>query len=257
MVPFLVVARYRSGSNAVSLGLAAHPGIDLGGELLNPSRLASSPDHCARPHDEVRSALTPRVGVDAVGFKLMYEQGTPVEFDPLHWGPNASERLLNDLQRVKDIACENGSDIANHFDEVWRLLRSEPSLRVVHVRRCDQLAAYVSLQLALGEDNWLRNPYETETITLDPDDFRRWCERGALLDAEYRDLFSHCAAFTVEFEDLVSDYEGSIRAAHQFLGVEPLPVRAPIQRQRRSSLVDLVANYEELASLPVRELPYL
>ncbi len=255
--PYLIVGRYRSGSNALALGTAKHPRIEMRGELLNPSRLASEPEHLLRPCGVVADALAPNDTYAAVGFKLMYEQATAAELDPASWGPNLPERLAKDLHSIREGIAATGGTIEAHFAEVWRLLSDIPSLHIVHVRRRNQLASYVSLQLAMIEDNWLRKPYQSESITLDPDLCRAWCEHGLALDVRYRELFKNRPSVTVDHDDLTTEYESTIRRVHAFLSVEPVRVEPPIRRQQRRPIEEVVANYDQIRHIETLTLPSL
>ena len=243
-VRFIVLTRYRSGSNLLSRAIGEHPDARTPYEPFNLDRMSRRPERylgsafvdefCRGPSDE-------RV----VGLKLMYGQTTPLELVPSSWGPNISAEIAGRIERLRAFMDANGVSSWAHLED--QLVR-ERSIRVVHLIRWNQLDAYVSFQIAMIERRWHGEPYEMgrAALHLDLDDLAAWLETGARQRRHYADRFSDHPCIEVAYEDLTADFAGALGRIGCFLELEGLEQqRPPIAKQQTRAVREIVSNYDD------------
>ena len=184
--------------------------------------------------------------VNAAGFKLMYEQATDAELDLATWDPEVSQQIRGDIQAVSAYIDSDPSTYLTRLAGVWEFLQQDPGLHVIHLRRRHQLDAFVSLQLALREDNWIDEAYSGRGVRLDQEHCQQWGERGRRLDARYSKMFASHPVWDVCYEDLCQDFAGTLAGVFGFLRVSPHAVEPGTPKQRTENLGTLVENHEEL-----------
>ena len=77
---FLILARDRSGSNLLALGINAHPLARVFGELFNLEQIAKRPQQYLG-NQLIRSFCQQKFAEPVIGLKLMYGQATDSELD--------------------------------------------------------------------------------------------------------------------------------------------------------------------------------
>jgi hypothetical protein len=143
-------------------------------------------------------------------------------------------------------------------------LASLPELRVLHLKRRDRLARYLSQELAKRTGTWVvsRAHGGSECGPADPsielapaaceEDFRSHAGFERVYDA----VFSHAAPLELVYEDLSVDPTTSALRVQEFLGVVPTVLQPWTTRQSRRPLRDQIGNWSELvehfASTPWR-----
>jgi LPS sulfotransferase NodH len=242
---FIVLSRYRSGSNLLARAIDAHPSAVVHGELFNLENLARQPSRYVGTQflDEYWQR---DFGRPLVGFKFMYGQGTDIELDASYWGPNLSPRIAGYIGLLDDFMASNDVTSWQHLEDQ---LADHNALRVIHLTRENAFAAYVSFQLALIEDNWSGRPYRTVHggLRLDVDDLRTWFEYGDSYRSYYDDLFADHPMLRLTYEALSGDYEQTLVQVGEFLGIDGLADQGPrLRKQQTRPLQEVVANYDEV-----------
>ncbi len=182
----------------------------------------------------------------AVGFKLMYELASEDELNPANWGPMLPARIRSDIARINGYIEAQRDRYMVHLAHVWKSLGEDHELRVLHVHRKDKLAAFVSLQLALREDDWLERPYGSGQIRIDPLEFGQWCERGDILERKYGQMFAKHPTLHVEYDELAHQFGSTLEHVCRFLNVEPIQIDQPTRKQQTRDLRKVVENFDDL-----------
>jgi LPS sulfotransferase NodH len=247
-VRFIILGRYRSGSTLVARTLAQHPAVAVHEELFNVRSLARRQDLLADPVAGMARVLNrpPGPGVRAAGFKLMYQQATRAELDPGYWSPGPSPVIADAIATIEaSIRPDRSRRLAN-LEAIWHVLRDDTAVRVIHLRRPDHLAAYVSFVRAISEARWIDTPYRATSIHVSIDGYRRWASEGDRLARYHADMFSGHRVLEVDFTQLTTRFAASVGAMLEILGVEPMQLPAATRRQSRQPLDVVVENYDEV-----------
>ena len=231
--PFLVLGAERTGSNMLVGMLAGHAQIKSYGELFNPRLINENVIDGVLPEGaDVQQLLDMRkrdpgafhaelvrlatgTRTRAVGFKLLYYHG-----------------------------CIN--------DALVEYLTSTPDLRVVHLRRRDRLARWVSHQRASASDSWFarrsstRNETHAQTVSLHLgemlNDFLMQEQQEERGDA----TFGHLPLLQICYEDLATAPQRVSKEVLEFLDVPSSELEIHSRKTGKLDPRVLIENWEEL-----------
>lgn len=137
------------------------------------------------------------------------------------------------------------------FAAVWDHLARQKDLRVIHIKRRNILAQYLSLQVAHRTNVWSttqRSAQAPEPIRLDPEECRKHFAWVRKLEDEADAHFANHPVLQVSYEALLADRQGEMGRVQRFLGVPEEEVRSRTVRQRTVPLRAAIANHDELAA---------
>jgi LPS sulfotransferase NodH len=230
MTPFVLVSTHRSGSSVLRYALDAHPRVVARAELLRPGATSRHALDAFLRASRARRWLYraapgvvldrflddvfgPRPGIEAAGFKLLYDQATPA---------------------------------------VWRRLERRSGLRIVHLVRENLLKALVSLAAATSRRQFrLRpdEPWRFERVRLDPVGLLPALRTRATEIERHRARLAGRPHLEVRYEDLLADPRPLVAEVLRFLGVEgAVPDELPLVKMTPDALADAVANLGEVAA---------
>jgi LPS sulfotransferase NodH len=138
------------------------------------------------------------------------------------------------------------------FSAVWDHLARDDEIRVIHIKRRNILAQYLSLQVAHRTNVWSsteRAAGAPEPIRLDPEECRKHFAWVRGLEDEADAFFAGHRMLQVSYEGLLADRTGEMGRVHRFLGVPEEDVEARTRRQRTVPLREAIANYDELSAV--------
>ncbi|MCU0866941.1 MAG: sulfotransferase [Planctomycetes bacterium] len=236
-IPFVVLGAERTGSNLLSDMLLTHPGVLSAGELFNPDMIDKGQLDIQMPAgikaEEIQAlrradpaachALLLRVakqkGCKAAGFKLLYYHAM------------AENRIVDRLVSL-------------------------PNLRVIHLRREDRLARWVSHERARRSDSWWvaadgSSPERPKVgaVELSPHltlwDFE-WQQQ---LEQRARATFADSRWLELSYEQLAADLHGVADLVQDFLGIERRRLEVVSVKQGERDARSLVQNYEALSAV--------
>lgn len=217
---FVILCLGRTGSTHLQLLLDSHPDVACFGELFTGNAHTFDDVFLASPEDDAVKYLeevTAPVSATAIGFKL-----------PLN-SIRAHEQVL----------------------DIFR----DPGLRVLRLSRANLLALFVSRRM-LATTRVAQSTvgdYGDARLRLDPRQalsaFQRMEEHERWLD----EVSEGHPTFRILYEDVISDRR--LDQLQEFLGVEPRPLRSPLEKLRTRPLSDTVENWDELAA-GLRGTPY-
>ena len=175
-----------------------------------------------------------------------------------------------------------------HYRHIWGLpildtLTSDQELRVIHLRRRNELRTLVSLRIAERSGSWLEgeeaNPQRAQQSTgrwgalrqavagllggsrapreggsalgqkrllLSEEECRAFFNEMAHNVGYFEERFAGHRLLTVFYEELLDDWTAVLDALQSFLGVEPRALAANTRQQNPEPLRDLIENYDEL-----------
>jgi LPS sulfotransferase NodH len=232
---FVVLAAARTGSTLLGNGLADHRGILYYGEVFHDNLLRRAAEAarktvgvgvvrnlpngfrvCTDAQDGYAylvDLFQPRCRADAIGIKLLYHHARS--------GPTSS---------------------------AWRFLQMRPDIRVVHLRRSDWLASFVSLERAKRSGCWhTTTPPEVTPFSVSPADCLKWFQDLTCSQASIERLIANKPIIDVQYEELTTDFSGTISRIYSYLGLTEIHV--PVPRLAKVATVPPwieLDNYSEL-----------
>ena len=247
-VKFVMLGKYRVGSNYLAHLLNSHPDIEVHGELFNVGNLAYATQWVHHPKRCIGSFFAQaNSGSYAKGFKLMYNQLSVIEFDVDNWPPYLPERLHYEIERLRRRIRTPLAKIERNFDDALRYMIGVENVKVVHLKRRNMLDTLLSMKKALLEDNWKGAPYNTEKIQLTTSECEKFFRETLAQQTRYASIFSQCPTFDLYYEDLLANRNAVLHDLQTFLEVPPCPaLSAPFGKQGRTSRSCKIDNYDLL-----------
>ena len=120
---------------------------------------------------------------------------------------------------------------------------------VLHIKRRNRLAQYLSLLQAHKTDVWSAAEApagESAPLHLDPEECRAHFASVSRYEDDCAAAFARHTVRDVFFEDLTSDCAREFGAIQEALGVRHEAIAPTLKRQRRRPLCEAVANFDEL-----------
>lgn len=208
---FIVLAQPRTGSTLLIASLNRHPEIQTRGEVLNAGHCIPLPDD---GRERVRAAWE-RIGpCSAAGFKVLAFQ--PWDNDPEQWATG------------------------------WDEIAGDPFVKVIVLRREDQLAQFASWKVANTIGRWKEQQQENRpVIDVSPDElrwFKQWNDQ--LLAERLRRLDLH-DKIEVTYEQLTDNWQPTMERVQQFLGVPVVEMQQATTKQEPRPLDEVIQNLDQ------------
>ena len=161
-----------------------------------------------------------------------------------------------EAQEETIVGCKIFSDQIS--DEELSALLQLDGMRVIILRRRNQLRRFVSLRIATKTGQWLENrlgigvtefPLEGRKIQIDPAHFIGEITSSNLAFDRFERLTEGLPRLEVTYEQLSDDLDGELRRVATFLGAgEPVHEAPPVlTRQNPEPLRSLIENFEEFS----------
>ncbi|MBX2828526.1 MAG: sulfotransferase [Flavobacteriaceae bacterium] len=134
---------------------------------------------------------------------------------------------------------------------IWDLLKNDPHLKVIHLRRENLLRVHISRLIAGQTDVWSsRNKQEISLadrkVHIDVKELLQDFETTNQQIAAAKETFKSHQSIDVSYEELTADRANTMQRILGFLGVTQSNLDSVLKRQNPETLEDLVANYEEV-----------
>ena len=234
---YMITCSARTGSSLLETSLMSHPDIQSHGEVYQPNRVGPlrgrysemllDDETCAeltRYRDENQAAFLYKYvfdaqGKKAVGMKLKHEE----LFLP-------------------------------KFAETREVIRKDTDIKIIHLRRNDLFARFVSFWLAtkvtgvteIHSDS--TRPDITE-VTIPIRDCHMDFDRSAARYAFFRKVYKDHPTLEVTYEALAGETQSDeLQRVQKFLGVEPRELTSKLRKVVNKDLREIVTNYDELAA---------
>jgi len=217
----ILVSAARSGSQLVQMSIAQHPQLKVWGEVLC--------DVAAGYSDEMRDFVK-----DWCGYRIA-SRSDPV--DKSGFGDRVAYLDAIDKHGVQFYKL-----LYSHMNP--RVSRWSKTQNVIHLVRENPLAVAASNVLAKQAKQWNtpvgQTPPDHKPVNIRPADvrmFRRLQER-------HRQRYWY--ALTIQYGELVSDWDGTMRRIQRAAGVTPIELPPVLTKSVRRPLRELIANVDEL-----------
>lgn len=230
--PCLILGTERTGTNMLSEMLCRQPGVTFVGELFNPRFIkerhvpwmsGSDTDQAMllwlRAHDPV--ALHARLLADA-------------------------DRALCSLAGLKLLYVHLMFD-----DRVLRLLATNPHMPVLHMRRKDHLARWVSFRRATETDSWFSRKSDVprrkaHPVELEPLATLNYLSLSEKLEARFASVVDDHPVLDIDYTEFVADMAGGLQRICRHLGFEAELVEASSRKTGSHDVRRDITNYEQL-----------
>jgi LPS sulfotransferase NodH len=142
-----------------------------------------------------------------------------------------------------------------HSDDhrVWEFIKSDPQIRIIHLKRLNVLRTIVSQAIADKTGAYSKRWYNTakveledKRITLNRTEVLKKLEQVKKWENDTDLAYRGHKLLNIQYEELVSEKNGCMKKVFTFLGLEPTDTTTNMKRQNSESLHDLVINYDEL-----------
>ncbi len=132
---------------------------------------------------------------------------------------------------------------------VWRFLRKQQELRVIHLKRNNTLRLTLSLKKAHLTDEWFDTAGDQEddlVISLDYEECLQAFTQVPEASKQYDIYFEDNHKIDVFYEDLCNHREREMKRIQEFLGVDYEIVEPSTYKQSKQLLSKAISNYFEL-----------
>jgi LPS sulfotransferase NodH len=132
---------------------------------------------------------------------------------------------------------------------VWDHLASDRSIRILHIKRRNLLAQYLSLLIAHKTDVWstTRSPADPPVpLRIDVEACRKYFLDVRRSEDECAGFFKNHAIRNVYYESLARNYACEMQGIADFLGVRQERIGSALVRQNKDPVSQTITNYDEL-----------
>jgi LPS sulfotransferase NodH len=256
---FVLLFHARAGSTLVTMALAAHPEIVMYGELFHPLEaarkdlrpLGPTPGPCDQT-DYYRE------GSDPVAFlqQQLYGRDFPAERTAVGFKLSHLHMRTEENAFLRDVlGIETGARKAlppAEEERFWNWLGADREIKVISLHRRSLLEALVSALVAARTHQWelpvgatAKAPEQRPHVAVDK--FRQFVD---LMTADWERahiLFGHHPLLELEYQqDVVDQFDATIRRIEEFLGVATVPLPQKLQKQAKAPVREEIANFAEL-----------
>lgn len=254
----VLLARQRTGTNALQSVLDRHPALACTREVFHPE--PDEHEHLAADRNWFR--FLQRRGVDGIVAAMTERDGKEHAFTEFLLELQAGTQKPRVLLDVK-------LNSTHHLDGPWREPLDDPAmfrfirrheLRVLHLRRRNHLRTWLSLLTANRTGEWMRaggSAAEPPPLALDPQELLRTLRRWQAQDEHVAERFppgERC--LRLEYEELFPRLGGG--AAHaqlariaDWLGIDETFAQAEPEYRKQSAraLTAVIENYGEVEAV--------
>ncbi|MBU0730445.1 MAG: hypothetical protein KKE17_08790 [Proteobacteria bacterium] len=283
-VKFIILGNARTGSNLLVDQLKACPEVRVLGELFNLNslkkvlqiRFLDNP----LQYLEDQLALAANDSIKTIGFKIFYYHATTGQLLPGNYPDKnieyAPPHLKKRINRLHDLLREkyNLEELGPKIQGVWAYLKNDPELKVIHLKRKNKLATFLSLRRAFMTDEWTKpkgvkaraikaikdiprkisgageinsGKSSREPVYLSYEDCLEAFERSTAWEQEYDEFFKDHAKTDILYENIKSDPRVEMEKIYSLLGLEgEVELSDSLAKQNRKPLSESIANYQEL-----------
>lgn len=234
--PFIILGRFRTGSNFLLTALAQHPNLLAYSEIFIPMRifwgsgiyghndpfnagLLDLRDNHQQKFIDQRVYRSYPAKLKAVGFKIFY--------------PHLEEASN---QVIRDYLAQN------------------KQVRIIHLKRRNFLDILVShrvseqtkAMLSVSEADAKQKSKKLKAFQVSIEEastFFRQLEGEMLI---YDELFKDHEVLNLEYQNLAGDFSGTVKTVQEFLKVPVVPLKSATKKQNKRSKQELISNFSEL-----------
>ncbi|WP_343796337.1 sulfotransferase [Gaetbulibacter jejuensis] len=244
----------RSGSNLLVNLLSSHQRLRILGEIFSLDRIALDEVESIIdfPIEYLNKKLDPKSDlIHGVGFKMLYDNFKLDYFNKEVKLETSNQDVEKRNLKLIDFVFSKYSNaqLEHQFDKLWDYYQNDKDLRIIHLTRRNLLKTFVSLKRAFITDEWISikdRKVDNLEIEISKEELETYFNRIVGFNNYYNEFFSEHQIFKLEYEDMVSDIEGTMENVLNFLGLEPVKLTSVLKKQNKARLRDNIKNYEEL-----------
>jgi hypothetical protein len=242
-VKFILLCYPRTGSTLLITALDGHPEIIQGMDIFNPEQEGDDPWVHWR-----KATLETLYGIHDSYLNAK--------------GSLDGERFDLSLLAIEFFKVFDGTKIMyDHLDRsssVWDYLRSMGDLRVIVLRR-NVVEAAVSFRIAMETNIWFvpnersyiwfagRTVIPSSPALIYPVWYFDWFYNYYCSPEEYfSKLFPPCATMVINYKDMISNWDQTIRSAQEHVGVVPVELPMMFDKRTHGKIEQLISNYSEI-----------
>ncbi len=243
LIRFVLLSTSRSGSSFLRSMLDAHPRVRCSSEFY-------CYDYQFWDFEEVKTQ-------DPEGFAAIraLHVSDPIQFIE-EYGFRSDDRRV----KASGFTLMYDQPMTSRPAAVWDWLAANTDIRVIDLRRRDELLRYVSFMRAMMTQSWVRVSQSaasprSKPVHVDPDAFLGDVARLT----EQRDTalkrFAGHPILSVSYEALSNETNRELARIFDFLGVKPMRARPTTVKQRESDPRAYISNYDELRAVSTEGRP--
>jgi LPS sulfotransferase NodH len=137
----------------------------------------------------------------------------------------------------------------SRFAGLLRGVIADPRVRLIHLKRRNKLARYLSLVRARRNGVWSSNDGKRDdqsAVRLDPGGCKAAFERMEAGERFFDEIIRDREKLVIGYEDLTRDPRAGFERAQTYAGLPIEPMQPTLRRQRVVTLSEAIANHEEL-----------
>lgn len=135
------------------------------------------------------------------------------------------------------------------FAEVLRSVIANPQVRLIHLKRRNKLAQYLSLVRAHRTGVWSSNdgkPDDQSAIRLNPAGCEAAFERMEAAERFIEGLIGGREALVTHYENITRDPRAEFERVQAYIGLSVQPIQPMLRKQRLTTLSEAISNFKEL-----------
>ena len=243
VIRFVLLSTYRSGSSFLRSMLDAHPRVRCSSEFY-------CYDYQFWDFEQVKTQ-------DPEGFAELraLHVSDPIRFIE-EYGFRSDDRHV----RATGFTLMYDQPVTSRPAAVWDWLAANSDIRVIDLRRRDELLRYVSFMRAMMTQRWVRGSRSAASprpapVYVDPDAFLGEVARlTEQRDTALRRFAGH-PILSLSYEALSNETDSELARVFDFLGVEPMGGRPTTLKQSESDPRAYISNYDELRAVSTEGRP--
>lgn len=171
-----------------------------------------------------------------------------------NWEKIWQETFSKELKQVKHVGFK--IFYSHPYDDksklVWRHIKSDKNIKIIHLKRKNLLRAYLSKLIALKTDIWFergndkRIPINYRRTKLDIVKCLKEFETILAYEEQIKDEFSSHSYIEIEYENLSKNRQLVMDKIFRFLNIPSKLVKSNLKRQNPERLEKLIKNHSEI-----------
>ncbi len=138
----------------------------------------------------------------------------------------------------------------DQWEKVWDYFKSIPDLKIIHLKRDNQLKVHLSRKIAAKTNKWMANGAQTavedKAVELVKEDCIKDFETTENWQAWVHEFFADHPILDVQYNDLVKDRQATMNKITDFIGLNRATLKSEVRKQNKEHLSDLITNYTTL-----------
>ncbi len=137
------------------------------------------------------------------------------------------------------------SDVLNFTTKELDNLLFRSDVYFIHLTRRNALRVLCSFKIASGLSTW-GNRQTSEKVVLSKQECSDFFEKSAAEKRKFNQLIDKERCITLAYEDLLDNFEESLKETQLFLGLDPEKLSSRHKQQEKRTLPDIIENYDRL-----------